>query len=371
MIYKEMYDVANNLVNNSLKIKKGEKILIRAQYETKPLIKALIQEIGKKEAYPYVEIIDDELKKDQMLVGNDEMWATKAKWELEMYHDIDSLIVVRPRNDIEIGGANEGITSWSSQIQSARSYYINNKKWVLLTYPTELMAYKFNMSKDEFTSFWHKVSAFNYEVMENEAQKLKSLMEKTDKVRLVAPGTDLTFSIKDIPAIICAGQLNIPDGEVYTAPVADSVNGKISYNIPSSYYGAIHDDVVLEYKDGLLVKATSSHQDVIDRIFTSDDGAKRVGEFAIGINPFITTGTSDILFDEKMAGSIHFTPGASYDDASNGNHSTIHWDLVLSMRPEHGGGEIWFDDVLIRKDGQFVIDELSSLNEEELIKLTK
>ena len=118
--------------------------------------------------------------------------------------------------------------------------------------------------------------------------------------------------------------------------------------------------------NGKIVKATANDTERINKVFDTDEGARYVGEFAIGINPYILKPMNDILFDEKIMGSIHFTPGNCYDNAYNGNHSAIHWDLVMIQTPEYGGGEIWFDDVLIRKDGRFVIPELQGLNPENL-----
>jgi aminopeptidase len=196
---------------------------------------------------------------------------------------------------------------------------------------------------------------------------LVELMERTDKVRIVGPGTDLSFSIKGLPAVKCDGDRNIPDGEVYTAPVKDSVNGKITYNTPSLQGGFVFENICLEFKDGKIINATANDTDRINKVFDADDGARFVGEFAIGVNPYILEPMKDTLFDEKIAGSIHFTPGNAYKGCDNGNHSSLHWDLVLIQRPEYGGGEIYFDDVLIRKDGRFVLPELDCLNPENLV----
>lgn len=168
-------------------------------------------------------------------------------------------------------------------------------------------------------------------------QPLKELMERSDRVRIVSPGTDLTFSIKGIPAVKCAGENNIPDGEVFTAPVKDSVNGTITYNTPCPYRGTVFNNVSLTFKDGKIVEATADNSDKINEIFETDEGARFVGEFAIGVNPMILHPMGDILFDEKIAGSIHFTPGEAYEDADNGNRSSVHWDMVLIQRPEYGG----------------------------------
>src|SRR5205814_5788945 len=196
-------------------------------------------------------------------------------------------------------------------------------------------------------------------------QPLKELMERTDRVRLKGPqDTDLSFSINRIPAIPCDGKVNIPDGEVFTAPVRDSVNGVIQFNCPTIYRGTTHNDIRLTFKDGKIVEATSTATEKLNEVLNADEGARYVGEFAIGFNPWCTKPMKDILFDEKIAGSIHFTPGNSYEEADNGNKSSIHWDMVMMQTPESGGGEIHFDNRLIRKDGRFVIPELEALNPE-------
>ena len=202
--------------------------------------------------------------------------------------------------------------------------------------------------------------------MDRAMDALAALMERTDKVHIKGPGTDLTFSIKDIPAIKCAGECNIPDGEVYTAPVKDSMNGIISYNTPSEEQGFTYENIVFEIENGKIVNATSNDNDRINHLLDTDEGARYFGEFAIGVNPYILEPMKDTLFDEKICGSFHLTPGASYEDAPNGNKSAVHWDLVMIQRAEYGGGEIYFDDVLIRKDGIFTLPELACLNPENL-----
>ncbi|MFL6558809.1 MAG: aminopeptidase, partial [Bacillus sp. (in: firmicutes)] len=235
-----------------------------------------------------------------------------------------------------------------------------------LRYPTSSMAQLAKMSTEAFENFYFDVCNLDYGRMDQAMDSLKALMDRTDKVRITGPGTDLSFSIKDIPAIKCAGRLNIPDGEVYTAPVRDSVNGVVTYNTPSPYQGFTFENVKLTFRDGKIVEAESNDSSRINKIFDTDEGARYIGEFAIGVNPFILNPMQDILFDEKIAGSFHFTPGQCYDDAFNGNHSNIHWDMVNIQRPEYGGGEMYFDDVLIRKDGLFVIPELEVLNPDNL-----
>ena len=218
------------------------------------------------------------------------------------------------------------------------------------------------MSTEAFTDFYYKVCNLDYAKMSKAMDPLKELMDRTDKVRITGKDTDITFSIKGIGAVKCKGDRNIPDGEVYSAPVKNSVNGTISYNVPSIEDGIKFENVKLTFKDGKIVHATGNYPEKINSILDTDEGARFVGEFALGVNPYINNPTGDILFDEKIAGSIHLTPGSCYEDADNGNNSAVHWDLVLIQTPEYGGGEIYFDDKLIRKDGLFVLDELKALN---------
>ena len=243
---------------------------------------------------------------------------------------------------------------------------VNETKWVVLRYPNPSMAQLAGSSLERFEDFYFDVCTLDYGKMSKAMDSLVALMEKTDKVEIKGPGTDLTFSIKGIPAIKCDGKCNIPDGEVYTAPVRESMNGIISYNTPSEEQGFTFENIVFEIKDGRIVKATSNDDTRINQLLDTDEGARYFGEFAIGVNPYILEPMKDTLFDEKIAGSFHLTPGAAYEDAFNGNKSAVHWDLVMIQRPEYGGGEIYFDGRLIRKDGIFTLPELSCLNPENL-----
>ena len=195
----------------------------------------------------------------------------------------------------------------------------------------------------------------------------EELMNKTDLVELKGPDTNLCFSIKNIGAVACGGRHNIPDGEVFSCPVKDSVEGEITYNAPTVYQGVSFDRIQLKFEKGKIVYADGTNSDRLNEILDSDEGARYIGEFAIAFNPHILEPMRDILFDEKIAGSFHFTPGQAYEEADNGNRSQVHWDMVQIQRPEYGGGEIWFDGELIRKDGIFVKEELKKLNPDYLL----
>ncbi|EIT84648.1 hypothetical protein A374_13190 [Fictibacillus macauensis ZFHKF-1] len=361
--------LAQTLVHHSLQLKEGERVLIRAQLTARPLVKALIEEVYAIGAYPYVRLQDDEINRYLFTGMQPKQVETLKKWELQEVKDIDAFIAIESsNNDAELSEVPaEKFRLIGEYNKPVQKMLINERRWVLLNYPSQGLAQKAKMSFESFENFLLDVCNVDYKKMFDAQQPLKELMERTDSVRIVSPGTDLTFSIKDIPAVPCAGENNIPDGEVFTAPVKDSVNGTITYNTPCPYRGTVFQNVKLTFKDGKIVEATSDNEtDKLNEIFDTDEGARFVGEFAIGVNPMIEHPMGDILFDEKICGSIHFTPGEAYEEADNGNRSSVHWDMVLIQRPEYGGGELYFDDVLIRKDGLFVIPELEGLNPENL-----
>ena len=324
--------LAKLLTSYSCALEPGDKVLIEfTGMSCRPLIEEIIDQAYALGAVPYVNISDPRISPSEL-------------------------------SDVPP----EKLSLANRLSQPVLNERVNNTRWVVMRYPNDAMAQLSQMSFAAFEDFYFKVCTLDYSKMSKAMDSLKAYMEKTDKVHLKGPGTDLTFSIKDIPAVKCAGECNIPDGEVYTAPVRDSVNGIISYNTPSEEMGFTYENIVFEIKEGKIVKATANDNEKINALLDTDEGARYFGEFAIGVNPYILEPMKDTLFDEKICGSFHLTPGASYEDAPNGNSSAVHWDLVMIQRPEYGGGEIWFDDMLIRKDGLFVVPELECLNPENL-----
>ncbi|RGJ31524.1 aminopeptidase [Fusobacterium varium] len=363
--------LAKNLISHSCRIKKGEKVLIESFGEaSKNLVRALIKETYAAGGYPFVTNKDQAILRELLKGCSTEQIEMMAKYELERMKDMDAYIAIRGTdNSTELSDVPADKMKIYSEYFTNPVHLkerVNNTKWVVLRYPNNSMAQLAGTSLEAFEDFYFDVCCLDYSKMEKAMESLSILLNKTDKVRIKGNGTDISFSIKNIPNVKCYGLRNIPDGEVYTAPVKDSVNGIISYNTPSNYQGFTFENVIFEFKDGKIIKATSNDNEKINQILDTDEGARYIGEFAIGVNPYVLKPMKDTLFDEKIAGSIHFTPGQAYKAADNGNKSSIHWDLVLIQREECGGGEIWFDDVLIRKDGIFVLDELKVLNPENL-----
>ncbi|WP_139491016.1 aminopeptidase [Brevibacillus dissolubilis] len=368
MIDPRLQTLAKNILAHSVKLQPKENLMIDIRGTGEALAKELIKQAYEIGAYPFVRYLHQGLQR-QLALGTDEARVEfQRKWEEQMWKDIQAYIVINgPTNDAELSDVppeKSGIIR--TVLRPNNDYIVDNTKWLLLNYPTSAMAQNANMSTEAFENFYFDVCSVDYGKMEKAFQPLKEWMEKTDQVRLVGPGTDLTFSIKGIPSIICAGELNIPDGEIFTAPVRDSVNGTITFNAPSQYQGTRFENVRLTFENGKIIDATSNNTKRLNEILDTDEGGRYIGEFAIAVNPYILHPMSDILFDEKIAGSFHFTPGQAYTVADNGNRSAIHWDMVSIQRPDYGGGEIYFDGVLIRKDGLFVPESLQPLNPENL-----
>ncbi len=361
--------LAENLINYSCNLQKDEKVLIEIFDCDEVLAEEMIRAAYAAGGQPFVERYSSKAERAWLLQAGRAQIEARAKWDAARMREMDAYIAFR-------GNENTAENADIPDAQTAlyQSIYVKNvhydvrlkKKWCVLRYPNEAMAQLSGMSTRVFEDFYFNVCNLDYSKMDKAMDPLKALMDKTDRVRLIAPGTDLTFSINGIGAVKCAGTMNVPDGEVFTAPVRNSVNGSIAFNAPSLYQGFKFEKISLTFRDGKIVQADSNNAERMRAILDTDEGARYVGEFAIGVNPFINTPMCDILFDEKIAGSIHFTPGSAYDDAFNGNKSAIHWDLVLIQTPKWGGGEIYFDDVLVRKDGLFVPDTLQCLNPENL-----
>ncbi|MCX7570529.1 aminopeptidase [Tumebacillus sp. DT12] len=364
--------LAEILTTYSTDLKPGEKVLIESFDGETHLTKELIKAAYKAGAQPYLWVRQQTLLRELYVGATKEQMDFWTKADRDFMAEMDAYIGIRSyANSNEMHGVPaEQMKLYNETYftEVHRNTRVPGTKWTVLRYPTQGMAQASGLSIDEFTDFYFDVCTLDYAAMSKEMDPLKELMEKTDKVRITGPGTDLTFSIKGIPAVKCDGDLNIPDGEVYTAPVRDSINGTLQYNVPSVYNGITFDNIRLVFKDGQIVEATANDTEKINEIFDTDEGARYIGEFSIAFNPYILEPMKDILFDEKISGSFHFTPGNAYKNAYNGNQSAIHWDLVCIQRPEYGGGEIWFDDRLIRKDGLFVIPELAGLNPDQLKK---
>lgn len=361
---QRMKELAHRLVNYCICVQPEEKVLIEAiEADTAPLVELLIDEIYAAGAQPFVQYEIASVNRKLLQDCTEEQIKLQFSGHAEILKQMDATIGIRGMlNAAELSDIPKNGMDCYSAAKSMLRGYRRELKWVLLRYPNRAIAQLANMSLEAYEDFYYSVCNLDYAGLKEKSQPLKALMERTDKVHIVGPGTDLEFSIKDIPVVPCCGNMNIPDGEVYTAPVKESVNGVITFNLPSVFQDICFENIRLVFKDGKIVEADSNHTEELNWILDTDEGSRYTGEFSFGINPNIRTCTNDGSIDEKMWGSIHLTPGNFCDGASNGNVSQIHWDMVLAQTPEYGGGKIYFDDVLVREDGRFVLTELEGLN---------
>ena len=366
-----MKKLADLLITHSTNLQKGEAVLIEATDIPKEMVSILIDRAVEAGGVPIVLWKQNQIMRDMYQTGSVEdverRMKLMGKVERFQMEQVQAYVGMRGQhNSSELASIpSEKMKVYQKEVfhHVHGTYRVQNTKWVVLRWPHPGMAQLAGVSTDKFEDFYFNVCLVDYAHMAKAVKPLEKLMHETDKVRILGPGeTDLSFSIKGITAVPCVGERNVPDGECYSAPVKNSVNGVIQYNAKTIYNGVVFENIRLQFKEGKIVDATGSDTEALNQILDTDEGARYIGEFALGFNPMIESPMCDILFDEKIGGSLHLAAGSSYEDTFNGNKSAVHWDMVLIQTEKQGGGEIYFDDRLIRKNGLFVIDELKGLN---------
>ncbi len=360
--------LARLLVEYSTALKPGDRVLLDLIEVPDEFGVELIRAVRAAGGIPIVEVRSTRISREVMRETNAEHAALVRDVELHRMKKMQAYIALRGAYNANEAAdvPSDRLALFNKTLRPVLDQRVNKTRWVVLRWPTPSMAQAAGMSTEAFEDFYFQVCTLDYRKMARAMVPLAKRMREADRVRLKGPGTDLAFSIKGIGAKPCDGLRNIPDGEVFSCPVKDSVNGVIQFNTPTIYAGTRFENVRLELKRGRVVKTSGSNEKRLNEILDTDPGARSIGEFSLGFNPFILNPMCDILFDEKIAGSLHFTPGQAYEDCGNGNKSAVHWDMVLIQRPEWGGGEVWFDDTLIRKDGLFLPKDLQPLNPKNL-----
>jgi aminopeptidase len=356
--------LARLLVEYSTQLKKGDRVLLDMIDVPDEFSIELVRAARAAGATPVIEVRHTRVNRE-MLRATDPQHARLIR-DLELFRmkKVQAYIAVRGSSNATENAdvASDRMALYSRITRPVLNYRVSKTRWCVLRWPTPSMAQAAGMSTEAFEDLYFDVCTLDYRKMARAMAPLERRMKKADRVHLKGPGTDLAFSIKGTGAQMCKGDRNIPDGEVFSCPVKNSINGRIQFNTPTLYSGTKFENVCLEFKDGKIVKAVSNNTRRLNEILDTDPGARYTGEFSLGFNPYILKPMCDILFDEKIAGSLHLTPGQAYDECDNGNHSAVHWDMVLIQRPEWGGGEIWFDGELIRKNGMFLPRDLKPLN---------
>ncbi|MCA9078919.1 MAG: aminopeptidase [Planctomycetaceae bacterium] len=360
--------LAEVLVGHSCKLQRGEKVLIEAFDLPEPtLVCALVKQAAAMGALPMVQWRSNRVLRSVYSHAGEAGLTLMGELDRHVMEQMDAYIGIRGAENSnefsDVPGPQMKLMQQKVWKPVHLDVRVPKTKWVVLRYPTASMAQSAGMSTEAFEDFYFDVCTADYATMERNQQPLKARMEAAKDIRIVGPGSDLSFSVEGIPVVACAGDRNIPDGEVFTAPVKNSVNGVIQYNAGSLYQGTVFEEIRFEFRDGKIVDADCRGKRAeLNSILDADSGARYIGEWAIGCNNRIRRPMLDTLFDEKIGGSLHFTPGNSYESADNGNRSQVHWDLVLIQTPEYGGGEIYFDGELIRQNGRFLPEDLQPIN---------
>ena len=363
--------LAETLIRHSLKLRAGETLLVECtDLDDDTLPRLLARAASRLGASPMIELKRSTILRELLRNATEAQLRTWAETEAHRMDRVQAYLGLRGSQNIsELADVPpDRMNLYNEHFMKPVHFErrIKKTRWCVLRLPGPGMAQQAGMSTQAFEDFYFEACNVDYPRLSKALRPLADRMNDAREVRITGPETDLRFSIEGIPVVPCAGEMNIPDGEVFTAPVRDSVEGHIRFNAPTIYQGAGFDGIRLAFESGRIVEANceAGDRDRLNRIVQADEGASYIGEWSIGCNPKIKRPMRDILFDEKIAGSFHLTPGNAYDEADNGNRSRIHWDLVQLQTPEFGGGTIEFDGVPIRIDGQFVDEELNPLDPE-------
>jgi aminopeptidase len=364
--------LADLLVRHSMQVKSGDKVLVEAFDIPADFTVALVDSIAAVGGRPIVSTYQQPVLRAMIRNATEDQFKTLGQVERARMESVQCYVGARgshniaEMSDVPRDKMNLYERLWWKPVHS--EVRVPKTRWVVLRWPHPAMAQAAGMSTEAFEDFFFDVCAnVDYDRMKRAMEPLTDLMQRTDRVQIKGPGTELTFSVKGIGAVGCWGARNIPDGEAFTCPVRDSINGSMQFNCETLYRGTVFNNVKLIFKNGKVVEATAGSETTkLNEILDSDEGARYVGEWSLGFNPQVLRPMKDILFDEKIAGSFHLTPGQAYEEADNGNRSQIHWDMVCIQRKDWGGGEVHFDGKLIRKDGMFVLPELMGLNPDKL-----
>jgi len=375
MIDARWEKLARLLVHHSMRVQSGERVLIEAFDMPPAFVALMVRQITEAWWLPLVELKANRILRALYQTATEEQIRLIGELEKQRMQQMDCYVGLRGAgNFAEMSDVPQEQMHlvrelwWQPVHQGVR---VPKTKWVVLRWPTPGMAQSAGMSTEGFEDFYFKVCTLDYTRMEKAVEPLVERMQRAKQVKITGPGTDLRFSIEDIGVVPCIGLRNIPDGECFTCPVRDSVEGTITFNTNGVYEGNLYRELQFKLSRGRIMeadcaddgdKAGAGNPRKLNTILDSDEGARYIGEWSFGFNPYILHPMNDTLFDEKIAGSFHFTPGNAYETADNGNRSQVHWDIVMIQRPEYGGGEIYFDGELIRKDGLFVPPELQGLN---------
>lgn len=359
--------LAKILVHYSVKVKKGETCAIQSEVEAAPLVQAVYEEVLKAGGYPIMQLALPEMAPAFFKLASDDQlqWIPPtSKWVAE---NVDTRIAIMadtntralsqvdPAKQTMASQARKPLMEASMQRSASGEY-----RWGLTLFPTNAYASEAGMSLADYEDFYYGACLADdpdpLTAWQRQSDKVKQLAEwmvGKEEVHIQAAGTDIKLNVADRKFIACVGEHNMPDGEFFTGPVEDSVNGHVAFSFPATYGGREVAGVKLEFADGKVVNASADRgEEFLLKMLDTDQGSRRLGELGIGTNYGITTGTKEILLDEKIGGTVHMALGMSYPETGGVNDSAIHWDLVCDLRQ---GGSITVDGQKIQENGEFLV----------------
>ncbi len=356
MADKRIAKLAKILVNHSLSVRKGENVLIVSSSElAKPLVLEVYKEILLAGAHPLVSIKLEEAANIFFEYASETQLRHLPKTQLHEAKNMDCFVNIRaPLNKKALSNIDpQKAGTRSKALKPIGEEIVNNKRWVLTNFPTQALAQEADMSLSEYEDFLYRATNIDWDKVKKQEESLQKVLDKGKTVRIMGQDTDITLSIKGRKSIPCHGIRNMPDGEVFLSPIEDSAEGHIYYEMPAIYQGREVTGIRLRFKKGKVVEATATkNEKFLHTMLDTDRGARFLGELGIGTNYGIKKFSKDILFDEKIGGTVHLAVGRSYESAGGTNKSAIHWDMIKDLRQ---GGCIFIDGKPIQKNGKFLI----------------
>lgn len=355
--------LAKIITNYSVEVKPGEKVLLRGYgFESYPLIKEVYRECMRAGAIEVnVRFSEEEISRIFFEEANEKQLKYLNKIELEMAKSYDVMVqIVADKNPYEMKDTDMKKIQITQKARKPLSDILTKKRWCLFYYPNVASAALAKKSLEDWENFVMDSCLLDWKKEEELQKKFIEIMKKVKKVRITGKETDLEVNIAGQKWLTCCGKFNMPDGEVFTSPVRTGVNGFIRYNVPTNYMSHDFNFVKLTLKDGKVIKEQSDNDSALKEILSTDKGARYFGEFAFGLNNKIKEGTKQILFDEKMGKSLHMALGRCYEEAPNGNDSSIHWDLIFNFK--WSNAELYFDNKKVFSKGKWTDRKLSFLN---------
>jgi aminopeptidase len=355
MVDDRITKTAQLLIDHSTRTKRGDRVLIQTDALAKDLALEVYKYALQKGAYPWIRTELPEAKYTLLKYASDEQLGFVPEHEIAEIKNTDVYIyLVAYSNVKELSNIDPPrIAARSKALRPLLDWRIEKTRWVVFMYPTDAEAQEAEMSLREFEDFVYKACLIDWKETSSKLLALKKHVDAADKVEITSPDTHLEFSIKGRESVASPGEHNMPDGELFTSVVEDSANGNIKFDIPGIWSSNVVEGMNLTFREGRVVDAKADkNQEFLEKTLATDEGSKRIGEFGIGFNYNITRPVRQMLFDEKIGGTIHLALGFGFKKTLSKNESTIHWDMIKDFRKN---GEIHFDGKLVMKNGKWLI----------------